>query len=286
MQTLIASVAVPVPLRQSFDFIVPQSQAIPAKGARVLVPFGKRRLVGVVLELKKSSDFPLEKLKSIDQVLDVESCFDEQLWQTLNWVSKYYLAPIGEVFETALPVALRKFASNSPKKIKSWSLSDYGRSAPIEELKKAPLQLAIIQRFQRHESLSPEDFKHESSGWRNAVNSLIEKGWIEEFLLEPMLSKPAIEEAEIYSLTSEQAECVKTLLPALDASQFNCYLVKGVTGSGKTQVYFEAMKKVLERGQQVLMLVPEIGLTPQLIQRAEQFFAEAICAIHSRLNEI
>jgi len=285
----ILSVAVPVPLRQSFDFLVPieskQEALAPAVGARVKVPFGSRKLVGVILEVKSSSDFPEDKLKPALEILDEHSVFDAALWPSLQWISRYYLAPIGEVMDAAMPVALRQAAGLMPSSKKTWTLTEQGRSRPVDELNRAPLQLALIKRFMSQRFLSADDFKDSASSWRQAIAALVEKAWVEEIDAEPYLPAREQERVTSLTLTSQQAEAVASIIDAIESEQFSSLLLHGVTGSGKTEVYFSAMESVLEQGKQVLLMVPEIGLTPQLISRVEQRFSQAVVQMHSALND-
>ncbi len=279
----------PVPLRQSFDFLVPiessQLTFEPMVGARVKVPFGSRKLVGVILEVKSESDFPEEKLKPALEILDAHSLFDAPLWESLQWISRYYLAPIGEVLDAALPVALRQAASLMPSSKKTWSLTEQGRSRPVDELNRAPLQLALIKRFMQQQLLSADDFKDTASGWRQAISALVKKGWVEEIEAEPYLpTRELLAQAEV-TLTSQQSDAVNSIREAISRDQFSSLLLHGVTGSGKTEVYFSAMESVLEKGQQILLLVPEIGLTPQLVDRVQRRFSQAVVLMHSALND-
>ena len=285
----IVSVAVPVPLRQSFDFLLPEQSASSTHaahiGARIKVPFGPRKLIGVITELKTHSEYPLHKLKSAIELVDKEGLFEAPLWSTLLWLSRYYLAPIGEVIDSALPVLLRQGADVLPATKKTWRLTEHGRSTSVDELNRAPLQLAIVKRFMQRTFLDSGDFKESSSGWRQAVAALLNKGWIEEFETTPQLGVRQIDEKIDLVLTTEQQRAVADLESLIDADRFSTALLHGVTGSGKTEVYFAAIEQVLEANKQVLLLVPEIGLTPQLIDRVERRFSVPVVVMHSSLND-
>ena len=282
-------VSVPVPLRQSFDFLIPDSQnessIKPVVGGRVKVPFGSRQLIGVIQAVKSSSDYPENKLKKAIEIIDETSLFEGPLWDTLNWLTRYYLAPIGEVMDSAIPVALRQGNATEPPSKKSWILTDHGRSSPIDELKRAPIQLAIIKRFMQAHVLGADDFKDTASSWRQAINALIAKGWVTETLSAPRLNKREFIESPTLALTAQQQVAVDSLEASIVEQQFSCTLLHGVTGSGKTEVYFAAMDNVLAANQQVLLLVPEIGLTPQLIERVERRFSDSVVVMHSALND-
>ncbi len=281
----VLAIAVPVPLRQTFDFLAPDNSEQITPRTRVKVSFGKRTLIGVVVELKNESDYPIEKLKPILEVLDNEPLFDEDLWHSLLWLSRYYLAPVGEVLEGALPVVVRRGGVVSPSTEKAWRLSEHGRSSSLDELNRAPLQLAIIKRFMRQSVLRAQDFNLQSSNWHSPVKKLVQKGWLDELQQMPSLSSRTNVEPPTLALTDEQNIAVTKLEELIDKNAFSCALLHGVTGSGKTEVYFAAMRKVLEAGQTVLLLVPEIGLTPQLVQRIETNFAQPLALLHSGLND-
>jgi len=217
--------------------------------------------------------------------MDDSPLFEPLLWEMLQWLSRYYLAPLGEVVETAIPVVLRRGGDPTPGVKTTWRLTDHGRSSPLEELDRAPLQLAIIKRFMHSPFLASADFKQESAGWRQAVKALLDKGWIEEFVTLPSLATPNIVNANAPRLTTQQTAAAESLKAAIATKMFYCALLHGVTGSGKTEVYFAAMQEVLSSGKQVLLLVPEIGLTPQLIERVEQRFAYPVVSMHSGLND-
>ena len=284
----IISVAVPVPLRQPFDFLEPLKPYELIVGARIRVPFGNRVLIGLIVEIKGESDVPKAKLKHALDVLDNDSIFDAKLWSTLQWLASYYLAPIGEVLEGAMPSKIRQGGTQAPASLKTWSMSEKGRSLPIEQLQRAPLQLAIIKRFMQSEVLTSVDFNNDSSSWRQAIKALIEKQWIVETEQLPSLSSS--EQTELknnreFKLNTDQQHAITTISNLIERSEFSCSLLHGVTGSGKTEVYFDLMQKVLEIDQQVLFLVPEIGLTPQLIERVQNRFSYSMVVMHSGLND-
>lgn len=285
----IVSVAVPVPLRQCFDFKLPlKEDGLPSKvsvGARVLVPFGPRKLLGVVKQIKKVSEYPNNRLKTVLEILDDEALISPVLWQLLEWLSRYYLAPIGEVVEMALSSVLRKGGNLTPVSQRHWNLTQQGRVLPIEDLQRAPLQLALIERLMRADRLTATDFKQQSSGWRQAIKALEEKGWVEQQIKAPVLSVELPPKEEPVTLNEEQALAAQSLITSFQTDTFQCSLLHGVTGSGKTEVYFAVMRKTLQAGKQVLLLVPEIGLTPQLVSRVQSQLACPISVMHSGLSD-
>ena len=287
-QTRILAVAVPVPLRQLYDFLVPESLPSVVVGSRVKVPFGARKLIGIVVEIKGQSDYPIHKLKCVLEVLDDDSLFEPELWTTLQWLSRYYLAPVGEVFDLAIPSKLRQGTKQTPASEKSWSLTDQSKALSINDLQRAPLQQAIIKRLSNTKTLKAGDFKNDSSSWRQAIKALIDKQWLTESTQLPYLDSIQVTPEKTdkkFSLNQEQQTAIDVLSKSVKPLSFSCSLLHGVTGSGKTEVYFDLMEQVLEQSKQVLFLVPEIGLTPQLLERIGQRFDCAIASLHSGLND-
>ena len=290
-QARYAAVAVPVPLRQVFDFIIPAHVALDDEalvGRRVLVPFGPRKLVGIITQCNDSTNVSAGRLKPIIELLDDEAIFDATLWQTLAWVSRYYIAPIGEVFEMALPTLLRKANGPAPSTTKHWILTEEGRVKPIEELDRAPVQLAIIKKLIRSLALSADDFAEMNSGWRSAIKALTEKGWVQEENVEPRLTtndQAQLVKQSGFELNQQQQAAATHLVSRVQAKTFSVSLLLGVTGSGKTEVYFAAIQASLEANTQALVLVPEIGLTPQLLERFQARFSVPIAVMHSNLSD-
>ena len=207
--------------------------------------------------------------------------FPADLYQTLSWLADYYHAPIGEVFDIALPAVLRKGKPIDPQPEINWELTAFGLNTNVAELKRAPLQQALVEQFRQSGVMTAVDFAEQSSGWRQAIKSLLQKGWLAEHRT---ISQPEIEtgSTEKVDLTDQQQQAVAELN---NFDGYYCSLLHGVTGSGKTEVYFEVMGKVLAAGKQILLLVPEIGLTPQLVQRVRKRFAVPVVVIHSGLND-
>ncbi|GHA19693.1 primosomal protein N' [Arenicella chitinivorans] len=233
---------------------------------------------------KESSDLPQSRLKPIKETLDQHAVLPPDLLLLANWISQYYLAPLGEVCDLMLPVVLRQGGDVAPPAVKSWQLTELGRSSPADELNRAPLQLAIIKRFMQHQVLNASHFKDETSSWRQALRALIEKGWVSEHTAHPKLSGPASNTNSI-DLNTDQQTAFDAIRTSLEEQQFSCTLLHGVTGSGKTEVYFAAMEEVLSKQRQVLLLVPEIGLTPQLMDRIAARFSVPVVSMHSALND-
>ncbi|NNN45732.1 MULTISPECIES: primosomal protein N' [Vibrio] len=282
MRPTIARVALPVPLDKQFDYLIP-SHLFPLIGGRVLVPFRRQTLVGVVTALVSESDFPLTQLKSIQSVLDTQPLWPDKLYTLLQWCSQFYQYPLGETLANALPSALRKGKVAEFAVSKEWCLTELGRNQLMQGFGRAIKQAQVIKLLQAgplsHQRLLDEGVIS------STLNALRDKQWIDVKEQAPYVEPwPEHIEAKVDKpqVNQEQAIAIATVN---SQSGFACYLLQGVTGSGKTEVYLNLIKPVLEQGKQALVLVPEIGLTPQTIQRFRERFTVPVVVIHSGLNE-
>ena len=279
-------VALPVPLNRYFDYLLPDFFSV-TKGARVSVPFGSQTKVGIVIDFPDTSDFPVEKLKPIKAVLDLEPIFDEEIFKLLNWASSDYHAPIGEVLTSALPVKLRQGDSTERTQPDYFIVSELGYSAlELGELKRAKKQQNLLNELAQLANLFEKPTACSPSAWKG----LIEKGFIEKVDM-PFIPQSWQEKLGNQPLVNSQNRLVLNKQQTLVVSRlsvrngFETFLRNGVTGSGKTEVYLQAIESALNRGEQVLVLVPEIGLTPQTIQRFKARFNVEMDVLHSNMNE-
>ena len=247
------------------------------------VPFGRRETIGVVLGVSANSDVPHAKLKMLGRVLDTEPLLPAALMELLNWASGYYHHPIGEVMATALPVLLRRGAAPASAGEKHYSLSDAARDLPSETFKRSPVQQRVVEALRAHrEGLNAPALAQLTENWRDAVKRLDARGFI-RVTEKPILSSKPVERHSAPPLSGAQEVAGKAIRDA--AGGFQCLLLHGVTGSGKTEVYLRAIEDVIARGGQVLVLVPEIGLTPQLAARFEGRLSSPVAVMHSGLND-
>ncbi|NIG62450.1 MAG: primosomal protein N' [Serratia symbiotica] len=279
----VVHVALPVLLSRTFDYLLPPGSQ-PVAGARVCVPWGKQQAIGIVTDYSETSELPLDKLKLIYSTLDHASLFSPSLWRILHWASDYYHYPIGEVLFHALPILLRqgKLAEATP--LGQWFATDLGHATLQESLKRAPKQqqaLALLKHrpVYRHE-VSLLELKE------SALQALRTKGMIDlrYQLATPQDWRPSLAVlGERLSLNTEQATAVGAIRS--QDEQFAAWLLAGVTGSGKTEVYLSVLENILAKGRQALVLVPEIGLTPQTIARFRKRFNAPVDVLHSGLND-
>jgi primosomal protein N' (replication factor Y) len=277
----IVRVALPVPLRQHFDYeLESDAEQLVCIGARVLVPFGRRQLVGIVWQLNPPDSFTGQPLKKVTQLLDPTPVFDNLLRDLLSFAADYYHHPLGDVLTSALPALLREGRLLSQEKQQRVQLTAVGLQADSQDFSRSAKQLALWQQLCQTAMAESELLQHHS---RTTLNQLIGKG-LAEFQSEPFTPfRYQPEKQKPLPLNPAQALAVATVVQALDS--FSCLLLEGVTGSGKTEVYLQAIQPVLAKGQQVLVLVPEIGLTPQTLARFEQRFAVPMLTWHSNMND-
>jgi primosomal protein N' (replication factor Y) len=276
---LILKVAIPVPLPQVFDYLPPGETPCPARGVRVLVPFGKRRLVGIVIDHAAGSDLPGYRLARVIRALDeCKPLLNTEMLELLKWCWRYYKHPPGEVVFNALPPVLRQFAGKLPPPPVHYGLTEAGRERLAAEPGRAAAQWALLKLMERGPA-TPAVLRAGHSGWRKIVARLAELGWVvEEYQSRP---RPAPVKGPV--LIQEQADA----LAAIRSTQgrFRCHLLDGVTGSGKTEIYLKLVAEVIDSGGQALVLVPEIGLTPQLVKRFRDRLGMEPAVYHSGLSD-
>lgn len=279
----VAHVALPVPLSRTFDYLLPQGmQVVP--GCRVSVPFGKRDAIGIVTAVSDSSEFPMEKLKPVAAVLDATSLYTHDLWRVLHWAADYYHFPLGEVLFHALPVLLRQGKAAELAPLWQWFATEQGRATPLATLKRAPKQQQAMAAL-----LQGKIYRHQVSQLElneAALQALRAKGLCDLQGVAPVAQDWRDSFAvvgERLRLNTEQATAVGAIRS--EDQQFSAWLLAGVTGSGKTEVYLSVLENILAQGRQALVMVPEIGLTPQTIARFRERFSAPVDVLHSGLND-
>ncbi len=277
MSQAIVRIAIPSPLRRSFDYLAPVP--LPRAGVRVRVPFGRRETVGVVLGEAADSALGRDKLRPLIEVLDDEPLLPPAALDLLHWASGYYHHPIGEVVATALPVALRQGQPARRRSAPRYRLTGAGTAADPAQLRRAPRQAALLALLQRLARAAGAEELAEVEGWQTPMKRFLALGWVE-----PDSAAVASPGGEVPPpLSAAQEAAVEAIAAGL--GRFGGFLLDGVTGSGKTEVYLRLIEQVVATGSQVLVLVPEIGLTPQLVERFRRRFAHPIALLHSGLSD-
>ena len=281
----IVRVALAVPLPRLFDYLIPDDVLLQI-GMRVLVPFGTQKRVAIVADFPTKSDVPEDKLKDILQPLDLAPLFTPVYWDWLHWAANYYQAGLGDVLFQALPVKLRNGESAVKNDRTFWRITDAGKNA-LEQglLKRSKKQAEALQ------CLSETALEKGNNNFSSAIWSALKaKGFIEEITIQTKAlswqqslgDNPIVNAENRLTLNKQQALAFSQLL---FHSGFNVWLLDGVTGSGKTEIYLQYIEEILKSGKQVLVLVPEIGLTPQTVYRFKARFNVEIDVLHSNLTD-
>lgn len=276
-------VAVPVYLYDCFDYSLTAEQYHQAEvGARVAVSFGRQNVVGVIVE-KLTDEKPLDlgfKLKAITELLDDSAILDAKVLSLLTWSAQYYQFPIGEVMHAALPSFLRQ---GKPYNLlaRMWKLID---DHAEDKLKRSEKQQDAYKILKLHPTGTSENILN-LAGIETATLKALEKKKITQCILEAQDFKPQAMTLAQMPLTpnDEQKRAIQNILKVRHS--YHAFLLDGLTGSGKTEVYLQVMQEVLKQGKQVLVLVPEIGLTPQTVSRFQSRFHCHIALLHSGLND-
>ncbi|WCG83304.1 primosomal protein N' [Pectobacterium sp. A5351] len=280
----VAQVALPVPLARTFDYLLPAGGIAPQVGARVSVSFGNRKAIGIITALSDTSELPLEQLKPVHDVLDEQPLFPPSLWRILLWAVEYYHYPIGEVLFHALPILLRQGKPAHRAPLWQWFATEQGRATPFGTLKRAVKQQQALAAL-----LQSPIYRHQVSEiglTETALQALRSKGLCELQAAEQTLydwRQSFSLATDRLRLNTEQATAVGAIRS--EDNHFSAWLLAGITGSGKTEVYLSVLENVLAQGKQALVLVPEIGLTPQTIARFRERFNAPVDVLHSALND-
>ncbi|WP_312317339.1 primosomal protein N' [Stenotrophomonas sp.] len=281
--TRTVQVALPLPLPQLFDYAPPAGSNAEADsiGRRVRVPFGSRELVGVVAGLgQATADAPLRDAR---EWLDPAPLLDGELWRSLQWLARYTHAPLGEVVSTALPAPLRRGEPVPDTHRWGWQLTPEGeaqRSRQRAGTRPQRLCQLLADAAGRGTAVDEDQLDTLMDDWRSAARSLAKRGLVERVAQVHVAPVPMLGSGPVPN--AEQAEAVAAIT---GGSGFGTFLLDGVTGSGKTEVYLQAISACLAQGRQALVLVPEIGLTPQTLARFRTRLGIPVHVLHSGLND-
>jgi primosomal protein N' (replication factor Y) len=270
-------VALPVPLPSLFDYLPPPSGTAVA-GSRVLVPFGRDRLVGVVVRSEQATELAEHRLKPVLQVLDDSPLLDAELLHSVARAADYWLGAPGEAFANALPLALREPRALPDTRREAWALTINGSSA-LDAGSRRGGSRALLQAL-ADGPVAASELDDRLPDWRAAARRLAGAGLIERSEAAPPALPPVVDAP---ALNAEQQAAVEAI--AAELGRFQPFLLDGVTGSGKTEVYLALIERALAQGRQSLLLVPEIGLAPQTVRRLRARLGVAVEVLHSNLSE-
>ena len=273
----VVRIALPVPLPTLFDYLPPPGRPVVA-GERVLVPFGRGRKLGIVINAHATAMVDVSRLKPVIRALDEAPLLDRELLQTLAWAADYWLAAPGDAVINAVPLALREPRPWPDTRSEYWQLTAAGTSARDAGSRRGSSRQLLDRLIDGPQSATA--LTEQLPGWRTAARRLAEAGLIKRASalrgLSPLRSTAP-------ALSSEQAAAVEAI--GREAGHFQPFLLDGVTGSGKTEVYLALIEQMLAAGKQTLLLVPEIGLAPQTMRRLRERLGVAIDVLHSNLAE-
>jgi len=277
----ILKVALDVPLDRVFDYKTeyPNTQI----GQYVVVPFGARKMIGVVVGVSDTSAIESKKLKSIIR-LDSEVIFDEQSFKLFQFCSQYYHYPLGQTILSAVPSRLKKINTQAMIKKYLYRLTKKAIQLGIDQLPpRQTILKRIVMAFIDAKELDEASLRSISSTWKKSIKTLDEMGWIEKN--EVTVDSKVYKEAPIPTLNSDQQKALHSILETNE--KFAPWLLYGITGSGKTEVYIRLIEATLKKEHaQVLVLVPEINLTPQLESRFRSRFEKyTLVTLHSHLTD-
>ncbi len=281
-----AQVVLPLSSYKSFTYRIP-AELEPAvrEGSFVAVPFRKSRTTGVVVDLLPETEFT-GRIRSIRSVREDPSALPPDLWATLEWVSRYYLTPLGQVLKLALPMGFSGPTAQGRETVVG--PTEAGRLALSHWTEHAPVQLALLTFLaEQTDPVPTSSLKHITANPLPPCRRLAERGWV---ALEKRVPRAdptrqwRSEPGKEIALTEEQQGVVNAVTSAAAARAFAPFLLRGVTGSGKTEAYLRAAQEVRAKGGSVLVLVPEIALTPQVAQRFGSVFGEGVALWHSQLS--
>ncbi len=282
----IARIVVDLSLDREFDYLVPETLAGSLQiGSRVEVPFGRRLVNGYVVGFSESSSFP--NLKPIQAIVGKKPLVEENILGLARWISDYYVAPVELAVRTVLPSAVRQVSARF-KEVNLVELTELARDGEqVAALRrKAALQGKVIDALAAGPLALPE-LTARLGACSAAVRAMERKGFVR--VGKRVLRRRADAGHEVLptqplALMPEQAAALELIRKSIDTRDPAVVLLFGVTGSGKTEVYLQAIDHVLKKGQGCIVLVPEISLTPQTVDRFRSRFGDTVAVLHSELS--
>ena len=286
MPDAILRLALPSPLRRLFDYLAPPGVPVSAlqPGMRLRVPFGRRDLVGVLVEVREDSEVPAEKLRPARELLDRIAPLPPALLRLCQWTAQYYQHGLGDTLSWALPTLLRQGEPAEARQERFWQVVDNAR-ADDPRLARAPRQRQALSILAQHPHGVSQQLLPQLQINRDSLNLLLEKGLVRVEVRRsrsPERHGNWLAQAEL-PLNPEQRAAFDAVASAFGG--FNAFLLAGVTGSGKTEVYLQLIRRTLEAGRQALVLIPEINLGPQTLERFSRRFNARIVLVHSAVND-
>ncbi len=283
--------ALPVPLRRVFTYRIPETMSESIKlGARLMLPFGRRSVtgyaVGLHTELPPDVEIDESKIKDVIELTDEEPLITPEILTLTQWTADYYSSFWGEMLKASLPAGINSERVR-PKRRKAVRLIDGGLSDQTKLLTDQQQKIVDLLKASGGEMLFT-DVLEQADANASPLNTLAKRGVVEVYVQDVMrdpLAGAALPVKDDFELTPEQQAALDSITTALTASEtFKSFLLHGVTGSGKTEVYIRAMRFALDEGRSAMMLVPEIALTPVFSRRLRTVFGSEVAILHSNLS--
>ncbi|SHE56996.1 replication restart DNA helicase PriA [Thermoanaerobacter uzonensis DSM 18761] len=261
-----------------YTYRIPEGMDIKV-GMRVSVPFNNRFIDGYVISITDKASYSVNKIKDIHRILDSYSIFDEKMIELAKWIKEYYKCYFSEALQTIMPVGIKQ----GEKKVKVVKTNI--DEIPFQLSKRAPKQYEILQYLKNRSPIRLSELVKVLNIDYGVIRSLQNKGYIEIYEEEVLrFSVKDIERTKPLLLTEEQQRAVEEVKSSILTGTFDKYLLFGVTGSGKTEVYLQLIDEAIKIGKSAIVLVPEISLTPQTIERFVSRFGNRVAVIHSGLS--
>lgn len=276
LETSIVKVAIDVPIDDFFDYQCDENVSL---GQAVLVPFGNRKVIGVIVETNSSTELEVHQIKKIIR-LENEFLLNEELFKLFKFVSSYYHYPIGQTIHIAIPSVLKKTEKALNKKSYIYEATDILNESVIEQFNTRKKNLKQIAKSILIEKRTDQDLKLISANWKKYIKDLVDQNFVIE---KEFIKTKDIKTTTALKLNQEQLEIFKRIIKV---KGFEAFLIYGITGSGKTEVYMHLIDQYIKSNGQVLVLVPEINLTPQLENRfTSRFSNHLVISLHSQLTQ-
>jgi len=280
-----ADIAFPFSSFQTFTYKIPKDFDSPIKvGMRVKAPLGRRILQGIVVALRQQTDFK-GKVRTINSLVDEHPVLDEKLWELIKWVSKYYFTPLGQAAKAALPQNLTaNYIPPARLMVKSTN-----HKFDLEQLRRrAPVQAHIME-YLKNESnfINMDNLKQITKTPSSVCKKLQEKNLVDlkqKILLPDVTGFTFKAIAKDIKFSKQQQQAINSINKIINEKIFKPFLLHGVTGSGKTEIYIEIARRTLKAGRSVILLLPEIALTPQIAGRFRSVFGESVALWHSKMS--
>lgn len=285
-------VAVPLHVAQTFTYRLTPEQSVHAKpGARIMVPFGRKMRTAYIValhdELPANVELDESEIKEAERLVDELPVCTPEILQLAKWVAEYYASPLGEVIKATLPPGINPRPQTAKGSFVKAKLRRFVRATDLKPEKITDAQQRVLSALRENGSMALQALIKEAAAGAATVSSLEKKGLVEIFeeaVRRDPLAHTAALPVEEFTLTAAQSSVREKIQEQVDTETYGAFLLHGVTGSGKTEIYIRAMHAALERGRSAMMLVPEIALTPVFSQRLRSHFGDRVAIFHSSLQ--